>query len=371
MRRQRVGNQTGSQFLRITLAALLVALLPGVANAGNCPNTNPNDYSDDTGALQWCLDNLGQVYLDPGSPGYMITDTLRFRRHNLLLTSSQGGTYVKIWAANGMGSVPMLRVQDVCDASCGDPNGWEISWISFDGNRFNRGTGNCSNLQNVRARGSNWLFRHNESQFAPCGSGLQVAGDNFQVYDNLFAWNGWEVTPVADGLTIDRCEYGWISGNWFYDNTDIDLAGDAGPGCTYELNRVYHYNRFGIAGINIAGGPGGTVTKFNTIESGYDLLTFGLLLGNHLWVTSEWSDVGEVRNNTIRGAVVNLAIDGINTGSVFQNYPDAAQGSRHHPQGSPCTYSGNYTAGDFGSAYIEGAPTPYVFHSTPEGCHPQ
>jgi hypothetical protein len=356
--------------LQIVLCSLFVVLVPGIATAGNCPGTSPTDYSDDTAALQWCLDNLGTVYLDPGSPGYLISDVLRFRRNSLILTSSSYGSQATIWASSGMGSIPMLRVQDVCDANCGLPSSWEISWISFDGNRANRGTSNCANLQNVRATGSYWTFSHNESQFAPCGSGLQVTGDHFQINDNLFAWNGWELSQppaVSDGLTVDRCDNGTISGNYFYDNTDIDIAGAPGPSCRYYLNHVYHYNRFGLAGINIAAnGAAGGDTFSNTIEAGYNLLTFGLILGNHPWAPGETtSDVAEVTNNTITGAVVNVAIDGIGNGYIHDNHPSGAQGNRHFE--SSCTYSADYTAGHYGSATIVGSPSSIVFH--PDGCY--
>jgi hypothetical protein len=73
----------------LLFAISFVLLARSEAAAGNCPNTNPNDTINDSSALQWCLDNLNTVILDPGSPGYVVNNKLWLRRNNQTITSSR------------------------------------------------------------------------------------------------------------------------------------------------------------------------------------------------------------------------------------------------------------------------------------------
>ncbi|HEX5473653.1 MAG TPA: hypothetical protein VFX12_03240 [Vicinamibacterales bacterium] len=71
------------------------------------------------------------------------------------------------------------------------------------------------------------------------------------------------------------------------------------------------------------------------------------------------SDAGNVYFNSSSGAVVNLAIDGIDWGSVQSNTWSGANGTR----GFNCTLSGDYTAGHFGSASIQGGYVCRIYHA--------
>src|SRR5262245_45158364 len=77
----------GAILLTITIVAIVGSAAE--AAAGNCPNANPNDGASDSFALQWCLNNLNTVVLDPGSPGYIVNTTLSLTRNNQVITSSK------------------------------------------------------------------------------------------------------------------------------------------------------------------------------------------------------------------------------------------------------------------------------------------
>lgn len=344
----------------------------------NCTSANPNDWADDTDELQWCLDNLPIVYLAPGSPGYIIGEgegeKLRFRRNNLVLTTSSSiGTKATILAHPNL-TEPMLHVLD-------SPVGWEISYIVFDGNFPNRtSNGTCAGERGtniVADSTSNFVIRHIESARARCGSGLVITGSDFEVYASDFYWNGRSADDPyaqwADGITVNRCTNGYVHDNQFAENTDVDMAIAVGPGCVYTHNHVSHYYRYGFAGINFAVGTNpshaGGVLEDNDVHSGFDLLGYGIALGNHPWTarggTPEGAltlSVGLVEGNLVDGAVVNLAIDGIADGVVVGNTLLNQQGSRAYPAG--CQLGGtNYTAADFGSAQIPGGFVSRTYHN--------
>lgn len=364
---------------------LIVLSVAQRAEAGNCPGTDPTDYIDDTENLQKCLDNMPVVYLDPGSPGYLISDVLRFRRDGLVLTSSVNGTQATIQALP-YSKGPMLRLQ--CDTpGCSDPINWDVSWIVFDGNRVNRAYG-CHDTfpdgsrvdgANMKARGSGYQIRHNRFINALCGTGLEVVGNNYEIYDNDFAWNGFSVderpNSFADGMTLNRCEYGYVHNNYFENNTDVNLVIAPDVGCRVAWNHVTQDARYGFVGIQV-GPPGfygsGGEQFQNIVSSGYNLLTFGYFIGKHAWGDStEWANnVGDIYQNESGGAVVNFAVDGILGGSIHDNYGHDAQGSRHFESG--CTASANYTSGDYGSASVVGPFIGMVFHTwgaSPPGCY--
>jgi hypothetical protein len=63
------------------------------------------------------------------------------------------------------------------------------------------------------------------------------------------------------------------------------------------------------------------------------------------------TNAGEIYGNTISGAVVNLAIDGIGDGSIHDNHPYAPVGWA----GFFCnSVSANFTAHNYGNASISG-----------------
>lgn len=135
---------TKGQFLTWTKVVISASLALGSiapANAQswtNCPAASPFDTVPDNVPLQQCVDNYDIVALSPGGQGYILDaidgnpDTgLRIERYGLTPTSSQIPDKVLIKAGSGL-TGPMVRMRN--DVSIP----FEISYITFDGNRFNR-----------------------------------------------------------------------------------------------------------------------------------------------------------------------------------------------------------------------------------------
>jgi hypothetical protein len=347
-----------------------------------CPAANPYDNDGDTAALQDCVDNYDVVVLTPpggdGYVGYIIDDNegngIRIRNLDrdhgpVLMTDGDGSNGKALLIAD-----PDLTVHMI-DAYDDNSNNWELHQLVVDGNRYNRTNyARCAydaiNQQNIRAKGSSFEIVGVESVRALCGSGMEVEGQDFEIYTSAFVDNG---TPVpeasvdgewADGLTLNRCDGAYIHDNSFYDNTDVDLLVSSGVACGVARNSIFHLNKVGVAGMNIGGAESGASLEYANIwDDGvfsYEgLLGVGAVIGSHAWDSSgSTSTVGEIWNLSLDGATKDLAIDGIDDGyihdiSVSRNRGSASFGG--------CTDSYDYTAGHFGSATIPSGYTSLVF----------
>lgn len=208
-----------------------------------------------------------------------------------------------------------------------------------------------NSTQNLQLRGARFLVDNVEVRAAPCQAGADLEGSQFEVRNSWFAFNGWaEPGPWADGITVFRCDNGYIHHNEFWDNTDIDLVVGGGPNCRVEFNNIRHTQDYGFAGIHVgyfdsgAGNHSGSTYFGNTVSSGFDKLAFGIVVGFHPWKTNlQLSDTGRVISNTVSGAVINLAIEASFStvvGEVTGNSLSGAQGSNGLGN---CTISTNYT----------------------------
>lgn len=322
------------------------------ANA-QCAGASPTDGVPDSAAIQACLDSGTEVRLEPGHPGYIIDAKIRFRSDDRLLTST-GPSKAKL-VAHAWLAEPMLEVQDA--------NDYEISELIFDGNKGSRGRYDLCNDDfrpegnNLLVSGNGFVIHHLDVINAMCGTGMQVTGSNFQIYSIYFAWNGYSSKPGAsqpwaDGLTLTRCDGGYVHSNNFVDNTDVDLMAGNGIGCVVQANTITHVGAYGFAGIHVGqeGSRAGSTLAYNSVNANYNTLAFGIIVGPHPWRDFEWTpDVGVVRDNSSNGAVVNVAVDGIQAGAVYSNAATNAQGNDGW---GGCTLAADYTAGDFGSAYV-------------------
>jgi hypothetical protein len=334
-----------------------------------CERANPYDELPDHVALQECLDNYDHVLLksptQPGYVGYLIGDTIKLKRSGGLLGSGDSPRKAVIVAAPDLSS-SMVRGLGV--------DNFELSFIVFDGNRDARlpGVRPCDDLRNYRnveLSGNGLRVRYVESKRAVCGSAMTL-GDSadFQIYGTFFYDNGAQPEDAngvegfwADGLTVFKCIDAVIRDNYFWDNTDVDLGVNGGARCSVYRNKITHTNRYGFAGL-VAGDPSRTGGEFsdNTISSARNMLGFGLLIGCHPWAQCGGGYVSglSVHNNHVTGAVVNLAVDGVNGGSVRNNTMSGAQGTRL--PNCPGT-TADYTVGHA----IDVAPlqTGYVVHT--------
>ena len=317
-----------------------------------CDEANPFDSNPDHLALQACLDNFDDVLLKPGGQpgyvGYILGDTIKIKRPGALLTTADNPHKATIVAGRELGS-SMLRALGI--------DNFEISFIRFDGNRDRRVAlvkpcDAVRNYRNVEVISNGFKLRYIESTGAVCGSSLTVGdSSNFEIYGSSFYDNGAQPEDVngiegfwADGLTVFKCVNAVIRDNQFWDNTDIDLAVNGGEACSVYRNTISHGYRYAFGGM-VVGDPTRSGGEFsdNVISSGYNLLGFGILVGCHPWPQCGGSYVSNVAvyRNFVHGAVVNLAVDGLNGGRIENNVVSGAQGDRV----MNCRGSANYTVG--------------------------
>lgn len=330
--------------------ALLGACLVGVAllalgrtvhtqSVTTCPEANPYDREPDQFALERCLANFDRILLQPEDGpnyvGYVVADTVDLRRSGVLLTSAQSPMKAVLVAAPSL-AVPLLRAR---------ANDYEISFIVFDGNRDERDVRDkyCTEARNYRNvelnNGTGFRIRYVESKRAVCGSGMTVGGSRqFEIVNSWFYDNGRQPEDAndiaglwADGLNVFNCTGATIRDNTFWDNTDVDLGVNGGPGCSVYRNKITHFNRYAFAGL-VAGDPtrsGGEFSE-NEVVSAPDRLAFGIVVGCHPWFecgNGYASDLW-VHDNKVEGAVINLVVDGVTGGTIERNVIGRAKGTR-------------------------------------------
>jgi hypothetical protein len=227
-----------------------------------------------------------------------------------------------------------------------------------------------------KSRTTGFTADHVYSQNAVCASGFEVEGVGMTITNSTFANNGWAIgedtsticsgqvcyvnPPVfgqwADGATVYDCYGGTISNNTFTDNTDVNLV-LGGGNRQMTGNTISNANEHGFAGLIVGwfdGGKGnhaGAYFSNNTVTSGQDMLSFGIMVGYHPWDISKGplpdaGNVGSGGANSSSGAVVNLAIDGISAGTIQQNAFSNTRGTA----GFNCSKAADYTAAHFGNA---------------------
>lgn len=361
--------------LLVIVGTLMV--LPGMAFA-QCEQPNGNDELDDSRAIE-CLLNLtpgGTVVLNADvTYGYYIGQTVILRTSGVTFTSTSQWGYRALLIAMPNLNGNIFEVQD------GTISDYTISRIWFYGDKYDRVNPPCGSddAANVRLRGTRFTVDDVESAAAPCATSMVLDGttSDFEVRDSWFANNGWPEgsghgSNWADGLTLNQCRNGWVHHNHFVDNTDVDLV-TGGTGndrwCVIENNFIDHYQWHGFGGIHVgwfpsdipgvAGNHSGLRVSGNTINSGYNHLAFGLVVGSHPWSMDplkQATHAGSVFSNGMSGAVVNLGVDGAFAGgSVTGNTYTGNQGN----WGLYCTASMNYGAGHNGGATVEGGFTPF------------
>jgi hypothetical protein len=344
------------------------------------PTPDGNDQEPDTQALQCLLDQGGTISLNAdtsfayfvGPPGLVL------RRTGTTLTSFSNYGYRALIEATADLSSPLLQIES------GAVTGYTISNVWFYGNRFNRNNPDCNGQSpNLLLRGSSFLIDNIASDTAPCNTSTVTDGStsNFEIRNSWFTNNGWGQPELpggsctatkcwADGLTLNQCIGGYVHDNHFRDNTDVDLVVGGGWNCTIEYNNIDHSLSYGFAGIHIGWFPGagngnhaGNTYRNNTVTSSFNKLAFGVVAGLHPWNVQQQeqvSDAGLITGNTSSGAVVPLAVDGITSGTFDTNSAGGAQGNLGMDN---CTVPLNFTAADFGSAFVQGGWIHRFYHN--------
>jgi len=325
------------------------------AGVTTCEAANPFDNEPDDVALQDCLDNYDWVLLkpddQPGFVGYILSNTIKLKHDHILLTS--GIPHKTTLVAGPDLKAPMLTVTGAA------ANNYEISFIRFNGNRDRRSVRDkpCDtghHYENIDLSGKGFKIRFVESYAAVCGSGMVVGGaSDFEIYGSIFADNGRQPEDAggltglwSDGLTVYGCNRSAIHDNSIWDNTDVDLGVNGGTSCAVYRNTISHFWKYAFAGL-VIGDPSQSGGEFsdNVVTSGENLLGFGILVGCHPWAACHGGFASDVwvHNNKSIGAVVNLAVDGVNGGRVENNSASGPRGDRV----LNCKLSANYTAGHF------------------------
>lgn len=358
------------------LLAALVVFTMGAANVAsaqpNCteypPNPlSPNDNLPDDCALQALLDVGGTIALQSGSPGYLLEGGLRIKVAGTRLIAAVPGQYPRIKAADSLNGI-MIKTKDPVD-------NFEIGSISFDGNKAGRlwtYPGSCGPQRGeagtiLDVKGTGWYIHDTGFDNAVCGSSAVISGGNFNFYNNTITNSGYSEgggpgapKQYADGITIYTCVNSAVTHNRVYEATDVGIAVGLGvtQNCNVSANTVRNLATYAFAGIS-NGGPTAHTSSFvsgNVIESGLNLMSFGLWLGEGPWLNDDGSippptpDVGTVSGNWISGAVVNLAADKVLAGSITGNVLYGARGSRGM---IGCTWPAEFTYGSIGSAAIQ------------------
>lgn len=234
--------------------------------------------------------------------------------------------------------------------------------------------GECQGLRtfgsNLILSGDGFVVRNIQTAGAMCGTALGVSGSNFEITGVLSSDNGIPedephsaLEPWADGITLGRCDNGYVHDNDVEENTDIGIVVGGGTNCRVQNNIIRQHSKHAFGGLQIAffkdesngGNHAGSTFSGNTIDSFLDKLAFGIIVGMHPWDASvDIPNSGSAVSNQSTGAVVNLAIDGILGGTVNGTTVSGAQGT----YGFNCNIAADYTAAHYGGATIQQNPVP-------------
>lgn len=269
------------------------------------------------------------------------------------------------------------------------PSGVTFDHMVFDGNRSARtntvAAMKCASLQtrsglNVLMYGDGHVFTHSMSMNALCGTGLGIRGDKadhkstgVQITSSTFYKNGThdKLNMWSDGLTLRDAVQARIEGNYFEDNTDVQLIVGGCFNCTIRNNTIVHnYAAAGgsFAALNLgrftadveapasSGVFSGTQINGNLIDCGNNTnrnCGYGILVGTAPWnspgYTTGYSNTvkGTVANNTVRHAQTPIQLTdcrnfvwqgNVTDGSSVLHYDYRAAGEGHIGIGQTWAY---------------------------------
>jgi hypothetical protein len=341
---------------------ILIALTLVVAGAGTsafaqdtCPEAVGDGVTDATTQIQTCLDRSNVVQLAQGN--YLLTSTIfpfRFRPDGAEFSSIPGQTATLVAAVGLLGNI--------VHAGNGH-NGYRLHDIHIDG-RLDQGRSAsvCStdgtSGYNLSADGNSWFVYNIESFNSPCAN-MIVDGSGIWV-NTVFLWHSGLSHcgpncggPVGDGLDVMPGSGGEISNVTILDATDIGLASGGGSRWIHNIH-ISNVNYRGWAGFNVgifngSGNHSGAIYEDIHVNSGFNLLNIGLLLGSHPWSTDPSRNIvnaGTFRNNSSTGAMINMVVEGIAAiDSMFGNTTSIHQGGE--PFAAPGCSGYEYTAWHF------------------------
>lgn len=368
---------------RLILAVAFLATVsrPSAAQVDCAQGANPltpYDSLPDNCAIQALIDSgpLTVALIPEGQPGYngyILANNLKLTRDNVVLTSTTPGQFVHIKAANDL----RRRMIKMDDQDTFRP--YELSWLKLDGNKSGRTNWYSSDCvaegpnheQHQKVRGITaqlkgpGLVRNNVFENAQCGSALEISGTGFNVYSNTFNDNGYQEgtfqhawsEEFADAITIFTCINSNVTGNFINNATDVGIVVGIDDsyvnGCNVSNNQINNTTAYAFAGIVNGGSQArlNTTVDGNRVTASYNKLSFGIWLGEGPWGSKPATpNLGNVRYNSVTGAVVNLAIDNVSAGNVVGNVLYGAQGNKGM---LGCTWPAEFTYGTIGSTTIQ------------------
>lgn len=357
-----------SVIVAVLLAVVFCQAQPRAYTQTTCPLADPYDNYGDSDELNNCLDNYDVVLLEPsggsGYVGYIIDDIVAGG------TRAWGGTHVglelnsyNVIAPSGEGGMPLLIADPgllgpMISTVTTSEHDFEIHGVVIDGNRDNRVDQDCEGYRaawsNAVLFGDSFQIIGISSTHAVCGSAMELNSvSNFEVSSSSFVDNGAESggeQPWADGLTLNDCYSGVVYYNYFGENTDLGIALQHGEYCYIAHNVIENYSLYAYGGAHLARCDMSCQMWDNEVYAAEDEMGVGMAVGQHLWFFGSAFEVGEVYENVIDGAVINLWVDGLTDAVVASNSTSNAQGSRGL---NSCSHNSNYAAAHIGSATLD------------------
>lgn len=172
-----------------------------------------------------------------------------------------------------------------------------------------------------------------------CYTALEYGGGaGVLITDNAFSGNGTHTVALgwADGLTIHTAKHFTVTGNWFRDNTDVQLIFGSCVDCRIADNHFSHSEAAeggSFAELMLQAWPNvtsgdftGTLVTHNAIDCGSkQRCGFGIMIGSAPWYDAP-AFGGTVVKNHVRGAMLALNVDYL-TGPMRIEHNDLAVSS--------------------------------------------
>jgi parallel beta-helix repeat protein len=216
---------------------------------------------------------------------------------------------------------------------------------------------------NMIIKGDDSLLEDVKSTHAACGTGIGVSAWRVRIIRATVEFNGFEapkwvknelnedvLTPspgrshqMSDGITFEFCGDCVIADSVIANNTDLGIVLGGGPRnriinntCTQDV--VYAFGCINVGRFDTGRGWDGRhddlIIEYNIIRVGYNMATFGISVGGHLFVSKQSNKHviihtgGTLRKNNIDGAMILIAIEGVENLVREDNILGKAQGSQ-------------------------------------------
>lgn len=204
-----------------------------------------------------------------------------------------------------------------------------LDHLTLDGNRAARLGGAardaCVSGGNNNSYGFNATVQHcssckvvySASVNALCGTGLEWAGHDATIENNIFAYNGDHdtVSLWADGLSLHESDGSTIRNNRMIDNSDVGMISFGTARASITGNVIVQSGTVAFAGFMLDSLNSGDFTDSEIADNRIDCAAgkcfFAVNIGPGPWYpTNKPVFGGRFRNNTISGGTIGLNVSG-------------------------------------------------------------